>query len=174
MRHRASYADAVLAMEAVADQAPQELMSIEHLAKILSTRKSVEAAFSNIEQYLLKQLKQGKQVPGYKLTIGRSSREWKEGVDAFILGEHFGIDELDILETKLKSPAQVEKLLNSTNKQLLKDYYETYEGPLSISSESSKKEAITFGPQHVFREILDSDDTKDSSSSGSAKYVLLD
>lgn len=173
-RHREMYANAVLAMEHVADQAPQEIMSIDHLAKILSTRKMVESAFSNIEQYLLEQLKQGQQVPGYKLTTGRSSRKWKDGVDAFILGESLGIDELDCLETKLRSPAQVEKLLKADGKKALVQFYDTWEGPLSISAETSKKESIAFGPAHIFREILDSDDAEDSKNSGFAKRILLD
>lgn len=169
-RHKSAQDSAILAMQAMADSQPitSHTMDIPALAKILQTRKAVEAAFASIEQHLLQQLRQGNEVPGYKLTTGRSSRKWKEHVDVFLLEESLGVEGVDLFETKLKSPAQVEKCLDKAGREALREFYDVIEGPLSLASELSKKPAISSSAAHAFSAVADSNEL------GSAKYVPLD
>lgn len=170
-RHTNAYNSAVTAFEAVADDlsVKDQFMSVEQLAKILKTRKQVEAAFANIEIYLLNQLKRSVEVPGFKLVSGRSSRKWKENVDAFLLSEQLGMDDIDFLETKLRSPAQVEKLLDKEGKETLREFYDTVEGPLSMVSADSSKKEISGSAKHAFRDVID-----DSNERGVTSRVPLD
>ena len=171
VRHTKAQELASLALAEVADIKPisDNQMQIDQLAKILQTRKQVETAFNQIEAYLLQQLTNGASVPGFKLTTGRSSRKWRSHVDAFLLAEKFGLDEVDLLDTKLRSPAQVEKLIPKKDRARLSDYYDTLEGGLSIASELSNKKTISSPTEHAFREVADSNDSGITTS-----YVALD
>jgi hypothetical protein len=65
------------------------------------------------------QLAQQETIPGWKLVQKKSRRKWiDEGAAAKELLFSFGLNEEDIYETKLKSPAQAEKLLAKKDRAL--------------------------------------------------------
>ena len=86
----------------------------------------------------------------------------------FLLEESLGVEGVDLFETKLKSPAQVEKCLDKVGREALREFYDVIEGPLSLASELSKKPAISSSAAHAFSAVADSNEL------GSAKYVPLD
>lgn len=155
--------NAVVALSSVTDTPTAAWkMSIEDLAKILATKQSVATAFGNIEQYLKREMLAGTKVPGFKLVTGRSSRAWKDDADAFSVAEAVNagrtkafLDEMTLMETKLKSPAQVEKLLDKKGKEALKACYNIIEGALSMAADSNNKPAIPSAAAHSFREVID-------------------
>ncbi len=150
-RTRAKYTQdsALMALSSVSDSMDiqSQMTDIPSLAKILSTRKAVEAGFAAIEQYLKMQLAGGQEVPGFKLVTGRSSRKWVDGTSIEDLEEAFGIEAHEFIKADMMSVAQAEKLLNKEQKERLKSFYEVHDGPVSIAPSASAK------PEVILREL---------------------
>jgi hypothetical protein len=56
-------------------------------------------------------LQAGGTVPGYKLVPKRATRQWVDPAKAQAALEDLGLDQTELMETKLLSPAQAEKVL---------------------------------------------------------------
>ena len=56
-------------------------------------------------------LKAGTAVPGFKLVPKRATRQWVDPEQAQTALEGIGLDQTELMETKLLSPAQMEKVL---------------------------------------------------------------
>jgi len=83
-------------------------------------------------------------VPGFKLVRGRSLRRWTDEHEVVQRLTAF-IDEDQLYDSKLKSPAQVEKLLK-TQKVKVPDFEALVcspEGRLTLASEDDKRPAVT-------------------------------
>ena len=90
------------------------------LANILEQADLIKTWLDSIEKYANKLAMAGATIPGYKLKESNGRRAWKEGVEdtlGFIFGE-------DIFTRKIKSPAQLEKMLNKNQRHVLEDFYE--------------------------------------------------
>ena len=130
-----AHADVVIWNEKMAD--------VKELGKLLAYKSFINSALDDIHHFLFTKLKMGEQVPGYKLVAGRSKRQWQDGVDAFTLNDMFPqLDTTDLVEAKLKSPAQVEKLLNSKERVVLNEVIDKIEGEPTMAPESSLKEEL--------------------------------
>ena len=125
--------------------------SNDQLAGLLDLEKEITTAFKDIRKFLHGQLAAGKEVPGYRLAPGRSTREWKEDTDIDHIVNLFpDLDTDDILEIKLRSPAQVEKLLPRADRAALVDLYTKSEGtPILVASDSAKPDAL----QNMFGDL---------------------
>lgn len=87
-------------------------LSVAQKSKLIKFRKVVENWFKAIEDELEKQLNDGQKVPGYKLVEGRSNRVIASDKTApSTLSLLSGLDEDQFMETKVKSPAQIEDVL---------------------------------------------------------------
>ena len=87
-------------------------LSVNECAYILGRKKEVMGFFTSIEQHLTQELKHGRDVPDWKLVAGRSSRTWRDPVEAEqALRKVSKLKVKDILVTKLISAPQAEKLL---------------------------------------------------------------
>ena len=136
---------AIEALEAHADIASWDnsIESIQSLATLLRLKSSISSAMEAIEHHLFTQLSRGHKVPGYKLVSGRARRQWAHGVDAFTLNDMFPqLDTLDLVKSDLRSPAQVEKLLNKEDREALAELIIRVEGEPTMAPESSVKEAL--------------------------------
>jgi hypothetical protein len=109
--------------------------------------KSVSAKFDQVSDRARDMLQGGLSVPGYKLVEGRSSRKWAD--EASVAGRIS--DEVEPYETKLKSPAQMEKSYKEAglNPKELEDLIITERGT-EVAPESSKKLAIPMKAESVF------------------------
>lgn len=132
-------------LSAFADQPSWDssIESIESLSKLLKTKSSIDSAMKAIQEHLFTQLSRGHKVPGYKLVPGRTSRSWATGVNALSLSDLFpGSDITDFMESKLLSPAKVEKMLTPQDRKILAELIVRNEGEPTMASEDSVKEAI--------------------------------
>ena len=151
-------------MAAVADPINWEdqLESVENLAKILQLKNKVEQALESTKAYLFSLLRNGKKVPGYKLVVGRNSRTWAAGVDAFSLNEQFPeLDTTDLVTAELRSPAQVEKMLvadkemsKADKKKALAELIISTPGAPTMALESSAKAALDTTAQGTFKDVV--------------------
>lgn len=84
------------------------------LAKLLPFRKQIEKFFNAVHVELTDRAHGGEEVPGYKVVDGREGdRQWIEDTDYVQQDlEFMGLDEEEMYERKLKSPAQITELLH--------------------------------------------------------------
>lgn len=133
--------------------------SIDQVQLILEKKKEVTDAFDAVEKYVFLELAKGGEVSRFKLVRGRSNRAWGPGVDFDKLTDEF--PELNeqadkLLDTKLRGPAQVEKLLPAGKRKALEAYIVKPEGKLSVASVDSPKEAVVINdPEKAFAEFAD-------------------
>jgi hypothetical protein len=119
--------------------------SSEKLAQLLNLEAPVNRAFDAIRQELFNRLLRGQHVPGYKLAKGRRRREWLPDVDAIAIEDLTGLDGSYLIESKLASPAKVEKMLPKADRKKLEDLYTYTEGDMIMAADSSTKpKALVF------------------------------
>lgn len=113
----------------------------EKLAEVLDRLPLLEDWIKSVREFAFNELNAGKVVPHWKLVPKRAQRKWTdESVVKYNL-EALGYGILDYTETKLKSPAQVEKLLGTRNKTILESLVIQESSGLTLAPESDKREA---------------------------------
>lgn len=162
--------DAAAVFSAYADlqTGNKDILDNEKLAKILQMEPQIDSALKAIRDYLFGELLQAKEVPGYKLVNGRSSRKWVDGTDVEDIHALFpDLDTDDLLKVELRSPAQVEKLVPSKQRAKLSELIVKIDGAPSLAATTSQKQAIdTSGltPQaqaeKAFADFADSEELK--------------
>lgn len=90
---------------------------MDQLAKALTLIPQIKAWCKSVDEFAYKQAMLGDVPPGFKLVDKRANRRWK---DDFAPKEGFG--GVDWYDKKLKSPAQIEKLLAKEKRSLLDDF----------------------------------------------------
>lgn len=90
----------------IACLAPHEIQRLLDIEPLLSL------AIRSVKSYAMDTMMGGGEIPGYKLVEGKlGNRKWISEVDACKTFESAGYQKEDITETKLLSPAQMEKAL---------------------------------------------------------------
>lgn len=151
-----------------ADKDPHS-MTDQQLAQLLEAAPLVRQMIENAEAEVLDRLKRGIKVPGFKLVNGRGSRNWslpEEQMAERLI--KMGIPKGEVYETKLVSPAKVEKLKwkakkggeevvkQLTERQLAtleKDYITKMSGKITVAPESDSRPAITVDAAPLFAPI---------------------
>jgi Protein of unknown function (DUF2800) len=103
---------------------PQTL-DINGLIAVLNAADMIEGWLKAVRTRAEELANKGVKIPGYKLVDKRALRKWRgddEKTKSALLFD-FGLDELSILSHKLKSPAQIEKLLPKANRASLASLY---------------------------------------------------
>jgi len=112
----------------------------EQLSAYLAKADVLEDWVKDLRALAFQVLESGGQVPGYKLVAKRGTRQWvSEGaVEAW--ADHNQIT--DAYETKLKSPAQMEKVLKKHGKELPSDLVMTVSSGSTLAPESDPRPAV--------------------------------
>ena len=159
-----------------ADKDPHT-MTDQQLAQILEAAPLVRQLIENAESEVLDRLNRGLKVPGYKLVHGRGSRNWslpeEEMAERLI---KMGIPKGEVYETKLLSPAKVEKLKWTAKKggeeimkqlsdrqlaTLDKDYITNIAGRITVAPESDSRPAVIVDAAPLFAPIPEENDLPD-------------
>jgi hypothetical protein len=124
--------------------APQSLTT-EQLGTVLVQADVIEHWLKSVRGHVHSLLEKGEEVPGVKLVQKRALRKWKakEHVIVEALCDHVGPN--DLYDQKLRSPAQVEKILGKkVAKEIdLASLYEAVSSGTTIALETDTREAIT-------------------------------
>lgn len=97
---------------------PQAL-PIESITRILKHTDMIKSFLNSVSAYASSVLNSGGKIPGYKLVAKKSNRAWKNEAEVIAaLAPIVGKEKL-YLEPKIKSPAQVEKLLKKKDKEIV-------------------------------------------------------
>ena len=116
------------------------------LGYYLSRVQAIRDWCSAVEEEAHDALLRGERVDGYKLVVGRQGdRKWADAQEAgaFLIAQ--GAPREQVFETKLRSPAQVEKLLPKDARPLLAPLITRSPGAPTIAPESDPRPAYT-GP----------------------------
>lgn len=147
-----------------ADKDPSS-MTDDQLRQILEAVPLLKQLIEGAEKEAQRRLEAGIPVPGFKLVRGRGSRSWafpEEDMVKKLTG--MGIPKGSVYETKLVSPAKVEKLVwekkgiktqlsDRQIKTLEKEYIAKSSGGLTIAPESDNREAVVMNAAPMFSAI---------------------
>ena len=127
---------------AYSDINPDEIAkstSIEQVLEVYHKLPLLKQFIKAVEGRVYGDLEAGQDVPGYKLVQGRKSRSWKDENATAVFLRHVNVEPY---ESKMLSPAKVEKLLNKTKKKEVQDFIDVKHGNPIIAREDDKRPAI--------------------------------
>ncbi|UOF83058.1 hypothetical protein [Caudoviricetes sp.] len=103
--------------------APAYSYDPEKLSKTLVWLPILESWIKNVRNFAYQEAIHGRIPPDWKIVDTRASRRWKDKETALSnLVDVLGIDEEEIFNKTLKSPAQIEKLLPKEKQKLLNEF----------------------------------------------------
>lgn len=103
------------------------------LAETLTLLPVMETWIKGVREFAYREAEQGRVPPGWKLVDKRATRKWRDDVNTDSLARNLALKPPEIMEHKLKSPAQVEKMLGKEAKQIFNQF---------VTSESSGKTLV--------------------------------
>lgn len=144
-------------------------MTPEKIAQIMLAAPLVRQMIEAVEEEALRRLKAGQTIPGLKVVHGRGSRSWalpEEEMEKKLVG--MGIPKHAIWETKLVTPAKVEKLkwektkagekiMTQLSERQLKtldtEYIAKVAGKLTVVPESDSRPAVVLDASPLFAAV---------------------
>ena len=81
------------------------------IGEMLTKADLLDQWITDLRALAFQMLEKGVAVPGYKLVPKRATRQWVDPEQAQTALEGIGLDQTELMETKLLSPAQMEKVL---------------------------------------------------------------
>jgi len=92
-----------------------ETLPLELLVEVVGHLHMLEDWIASVRQFAQTKLERGEEVPGLKLVAKRAMRKWadEDAVRAELAGRSFDSEEIET--RKLKSPAQIEKVVGKKN-----------------------------------------------------------
>jgi hypothetical protein len=132
------------ALQAMANEAAvtdfADVNDVEDVAKWLAARKPIEAFLKAIAEKALGQLQDGQPVPGFKLVERLGNRQWKLDEAALLRRlKTRGIGKRAAMQSKLKSPAQLEK---DGHAEAVADLTHRPVTGLVVAPETDRREAV--------------------------------
>ena len=92
------------------------------IAKLLDAADLIDDWLGAVRAHALHLAESGSAIPGYKLVPKRATRKWREDASIYTVSGVLGVDLADVqTEPKLKSPAQVEKLVPKDRREKMAD-----------------------------------------------------
>lgn len=123
----------------------------QKLAATLSMLPTIETWVKGVREFAYREAEHGRPPPGWKLVDKRANRKWREDINQDNLARNLGLKQPEIFESKLKSPAQVEKMLSKEVKKVFDQF---------VTSESSGKTLVPVAdkrPEAKERAVTDFD-----------------
>ena len=130
---------------------PGTVYDAKQLSHVLDNLGLMESWIKNVREFAASEAEQGRTPPGYKLVAKRATRRWKtdEGAASVLIqGEYLSQHEL--YETKIISPAGVEKILGKTHSDILESLTTKESSGYSLVPESDKRIAVRVDAQSAF------------------------
>lgn len=124
----------------------------EQFIEMLGKLHVLEDWASAMRAYAQGMLERGEEVPGFKMVAKRATRKWTDEAQVVtaLLGIGYDEDQFNE-EPKLKSPAQIEKLLKKKNfAELLSPLVEKKSSGYTMVADSDSRPAVTLSPGDDF------------------------
>lgn len=126
------------------------------IAKKLSVLDKIEAWVTAVRATAHSMLSQGRQVPGYKLVMGRQgSRAWRDAAEAESILKSFRLKQDEMYNRKIISPTQAINVLKDSPKRLskLEEVITRPDGKPTVVSETDKRPAISISILDDFKDL---------------------
>lgn len=135
--------------EGIAAPPAPETLGLDRIAVILDAADMIQNWLNACRAYAQEQAELGGEVPGYVLVEKRGRRAWAkdEGEIASALLKELKLDVDDLYaEPKLKSPAQIEKVLGAKRKAEIKHLWDTKVTGLNLARADKTSRAAVVAP----------------------------
>ena len=121
------------------------ILAPHEVAEVLAMEPLVSLWLKRVKDQALASMLSGEQVPGYKVVQGKpGNRKWTDELEVLAALEAAGYSKEDITETKLLSPAGMDKALGKKKAaELLEDLTSRAPGAPTIAPESDKRPAYS-------------------------------
>ena len=114
------------------------------LADKLSWIPVLEAWCKSVREFAYAEAARGTKLPGWKLVAKRATRDWRDEGQAYVELRKLGMDDESIkVAPKLKSPAQIEKLLPPDSKDALEPLVVKESSGNTLAPEDDKRPAVS-------------------------------
>lgn len=131
------------------DVVPDEL-SEGNLAVLLEKAGLIEDGIRAIRKEVYSRMCGGAQVPGWKIVAKRATRKWTAGDEVVErLTMLFDLDEDAVVEKKVRSPAQVEKMLPKAERAGLADLVTKFSSGTTLARETDRRPEVQPAPDAV-------------------------
>lgn len=119
---------------------PSTVIAPEKLAEILTKLPAIEAYIKAIEKFAYHEAQRGVEIPGYKLVPKKTHRKWieDEKLETKLLLE-CGLSYDDVWTKKIKTPAQIESLLDKEGKKILEQFTVKPDGGTTLVAATDKR-----------------------------------
>lgn len=132
--------------------APEKL-SITELVTVLDNADLLVDWIKSVRSHVMGILEHGGEVPGYKAVPKRAMRKWVDEQDVYSFTRSLGLNYEDVSETKLRSPAQMEKILKRIKEKLPENLWVKKPSGFNLAPTSDPRPQILLGPGADFEKI---------------------
>ena len=114
-------------------------LPVQMVGDLLAKAELVEEWIKALRAHAFATLERGGTVPGWKLVARRGTRKWTDEENLVKKLEELGLKKDDIFESSLKSPAQIDKLLDKSGKEAIKAFCPSISSGVTLAPESDKR-----------------------------------
>lgn len=122
----------------------------KQLAESLELADVVEGWVKSVREFAYQEANHGRMPPGYKLVEKRATRKWIDDGDAAIHLAKYGLDDLDIWDRKMRTPAAIEKVIGKEGKDFLETLVTKESSGTTLVHESDPRPAARVGAAEDF------------------------
>lgn len=119
-----------------------EKVDAVQLADFMAKADLAEAWIKSVRELAFTMLDKGKPIPGYKLVAKRAARKWKNEALAVSSISSLGLLPIDMYDTTIKSPAQMEKVLKEKKLELPADLVSAVSSGNTVVAESDPRPPV--------------------------------
>ncbi len=122
-------------------QTKLQALPIDQIAMQLEQADTIESYIKDLRALATQMLENGQIVPGFKLVAKRGTRQWtsEDAVDAWV--DANGLTK-EAYESKLRSPAQMEKVLKKYKKELPPELVVSISSGSTLAADSDSRPAV--------------------------------
>lgn len=135
--------------------APEFSYDPAKLAEALNNLEVIENWCKSVREFAYREAEHGRIPPGFKMVAKRSSRKWAQAWEPDKLAREFGLKPPDVVDVKVKSPAQLEKLIPKTLRTRLDGFVVQESSGNTLVPASDPRPPISAQAREVFEKITD-------------------
>jgi len=119
-----------------------QALPIDQIALQLEQADTIENYIKDLRALATQMLENGQPVPGFKLVAKRGTRQWVDEDKVVKWADENKLDIADVWESKLKSPAQLEKVLKKNKIELPSELVVSISSGSTLAPESDSRPAV--------------------------------
>ncbi len=123
-------------------KAQLQALPVEQIAMQLQQADAIEDYLRDLRALAFQMLENGQPVPGYKLVAKRATRHWTDEDAIATWATEKGLTPDDFCDAKIKSPAQLEKVVKKFNMELPKELITSISSGSTLAPESDPRPAV--------------------------------